>query len=378
MKIIHVVPSMAEEASGPSYSVSSLSRATNDAGTPAIVIATGERGMPQTEGLLTFPRQPFPYRLGRSPEMRRWIADQVASKSVAVVHNHSLWMMPNVYPGCATRGTSVPLVVSPRGTFSKWALGRSKAIKFLFWNGLQKRAIAHARLFHATAGSEYDDIRRLGFRQPVAIIPNGIDVPENAPFLGRKAGRTLLFLSRVHPTKGIELLLEAWAALQDEHRQWEVRIVGPGDPDYLLRLRELALKLRAERVTFEGPLYGRDKDEAYRSADLFVLPTHSENFGMAVAEALAAGVPVITTRGAPWSGLVDQRAGWWVDIRVESLRSALDEAMSKHAGELAEMGARGRAWMQRDFSWERIAGQMIESYRWVREGGTRPDWILND
>ena len=378
MKIIHVVPSIAEEASGPSYSVSSLSRATNDAGATSIVIATGDSGENQKEGLLAFPRRPFPHRLGSSPEMYRWLSRQVASKSVDVVHNHSIWMMPNVYPGWVTKGTGVPLVVSPRGTLSKWALGRSKAVKFLFWNGLQRRAIAHARLFHATAESEYDDIRRLGFRQPVAVIANGIDVLDNAPVLRRQPGRTLLFLGRVHPKKGIEFLLEAWASLQHEHRQWKVRIVGPGDPDYLRRLRQLSLKLRVERVTFDGPLYGRDKDEAYRSADLFVLPTHSENFGVAVAEALAAGCPVVTTKGAPWSGLADQRAGWWVDIGIEPLRQALEQAMAKHPGDLAEMGARGRAWMERDFSWDRIAARMIESYRWVREGGTRPEWIRND
>lgn len=381
MKIINIVPYIDEEASGPAYTTTALIQEMNRLGvTSQLVVTTDieDRLRSGDDVLKTFPRRRFLYRLGRSPEMLRWLRAEIASNKVGVVHNNSLWMMPNVYAGWVTRGTNVPLVVSPHGTFSEWALNRSRAVKFLFWNTLQKRAIAHAALFHATAESEYEDIRRLGFRQPVAVVANGIDIPVLAPRVRDSARRTLLFLSRVHPVKGIELLLDAWAGLQNAHPQWTLRIVGPGDPAYLRELHQRAATLRVERVVFDGPLYGLEKDEAYRSADLFVLPTHSENFGMAVAEALAAGVPVITTRGAPWSGLVDQSAGWWVDIGVDPLRSALDEAMSKHAGELAEIGGRGRAWMQRDFSWQRIAVQMIESYRWIREGGSRPEWIRND
>jgi len=325
-----------------------------------------------------FPRQKLPYKLGRSPEMYRWLREEASSGKMDIIHNHSIWMMPNVYPGWVSRETTVPLVVSPRGTFSKWAMERSRLIKVLFWNGLQKQAIAHAKLFHATAESEYEDIRRLGFRQPVAIIPNGIDIPKKSTDDRRSEEKTLLFLGRIHPVKGLELLLEAWTRLQSTHADWRLRVVGPGDPAYRRKLSALALSLGAERVTFTGPLYGLEKVEAYQSANLFVLPTHSENFGMAVAEALAAGCPVVTTKGAPWADLPEQRAGWWIDIGIEPLRLALDEAMSKHPRELMAMGARGRAWMERDFSWGEIAARMIESYRWVREKGAQPGWIRYD
>ncbi len=377
MRALHVVPSIEQEASGPSYAVASLSRAMNHAGAESRLITTGAGRTDKDAGVRTFPRRPFPYRLGRSPEMYRWLRSEVAAKAIDIVHNHSIWMMPNVYPGWVTQKGDAPLVVSPHGTFSEWALGRSKAVKFVFWNSLQRRAITHAALFHATAESEYTDIRRLGFRQPIALIPNGVDIPEVAAQPHREQ-KTLLFLSRVHPGKGVEFLLEAWARLQRAHPEWILRIVGPGDPAYVRKLADLATSLRAERVTFAGALYGREKHDAYQSADLFVLPTHSENFGMAIAEALAAGCPVITTRGAPWSGLVEHQAGWWVDIGVEPLRTALEQAMSTDACALWEKGARGRSWMERDFSWDRIAAQMLESYRWVREGGTRPAWIHND
>lgn len=380
MKIVHVVPYIDEEASGPAYTTTALNRTMNVLGASSqLVVTTDSTNVPQdgNHAVRTFPRSKFLYRLGRSPEMRRWLQAEAASGTIDIVHNNSLWMMPNVYPGWVTRGTKTPLVVSPRGTFSEWAMKRSRTVKFLFWWSLQRRAIAHTALFHATAGSEYDDIRRLGFRQPVAVIPNGVDIP-GPRLMEPSRSRTLLFLGRVHPVKGVDLLLKAWSGLQAAFPDWCLRIVGPGDAGYLAQLRTLATSLTAERVEFAGALYGKDKTHAYQAADLFVLPSHSENFGVAVAEALAAGCPVVTTKGAPWSGLAEQRAGWWIDIGVESLRKALEEAMSKHPGGLAEMGARGRSWMERDFSWERIATQMMEAYRWVREGGTRPEWIRND
>jgi len=382
MRLVHVVPYVGEEASGPAYTTTTLNQKMNELGMSSRLLVTSDRGNGPIsfDGTVTeFPRRRFPYQLGRSPEMLQWLRNEVAAGKVDIVHNNSLWMMPNVYSGWATAGTKIPLVVSPHGTFSEWALRRSRAVKFLFWNTLQKRALARTALFHATAESEYEDIRRLGFRQPVAVVPNGVDIPPLSGEMRREGGEaTLLFLSRVHPVKGLEYLLRAWAVLQDAHPRWRLRIVGPGDPGYLKKLGDLASSLRLERVTFAGPRYGQEKDEAYRSADLFVLPTHSENFGVAVAEALAAGCPVVTTRGAPWSGLVDHRAGWWVDIGAEPLRAALDEAMSTDRRALAEMGARGRSWMEREFSWDRIAAQMIESYRWLHEGGSRPGWIVND
>jgi glycosyltransferase involved in cell wall biosynthesis len=311
--------------------------------------------------------------------MHRWLRRELASGGVDIVHNNGLWMMPNIYPGWVTRGSGAALVVSPRGTFSRFAMNRSRHVKKLFWHSLQKRALANTALFHATADHEYADIRRMGFRQPVAVIPNGIDLPDGAPAARPpSATRTLLFLSRVHPTKGVDHLLQAWAGVQSDHPDWNLRIVGPGDTAYVEQLQTLGARLGVQRVAFDGPLYGADKWAAYRGADLFVLPTHTENFGMAIAEALAAGCPVITTRGAPWPGLAGTGAGWWIDIGANPLRAALTEAMAQPAGKLAQMGARGRAWMERDFAWDQIAAKMLESYRWAREGGTRPVWIHCD
>jgi len=381
VRLIHVIPSVSQEASGPSYVVLRLCESLVEKG-HELSLAALDFGQIQSPPsfLKTFQLGVGPRSLGRSPALSRWLETQVQSGSVDLIHNHSLWMMPNIYPGWATRRGRIPLVVSPHGTFSAWALNRSRWKKWFVWRLGQKSAISHAALFHATADSEYQDIRRAGFRQPVCIIPSGVDIPLIAPSRSDKSGpRRLLFLSRIHPVKGIENLLRAWAVIAPRFPDWVLDIVGPKHDDYALEMQRLATKMQVPRVAFVGPLYGEAKFKAYRDADLFVLPTFSENFGLAVAEALAAGTPAIVTKGAPWSGLNSEGAGQWIDSGLDPLIAALETLMQRSPEELSSMGSRGRQWMQRDFSWERIGAQMAESYHWLMSGQdakSRPDWIV--
>jgi glycosyltransferase involved in cell wall biosynthesis len=135
-------------------------------------------------------------------------------------------------------------------------------------------------------------------------------------------------------------------------------------------------ELSASRVDFDGPLYGSEKWAAYREAGLFVLPTRNENFGMVVAEALAGGLPVISTKGAPWAGLETERCGWWVDYGADALAAVLEEALRLPTVTRTEMGRRGRAWMRREFGWEGIAERMVEVYLWCLHGGARPECVM--
>jgi len=378
MRVIHVVPAITEEAAGPSYAVPRLCESLIGRGVDVQLAALDWAPMPVSLPYLkTFPLGLGPRRLGVSPRMRRWLEEEAASGQVDLIHNHSLWMMPNVYPGRASRRGRCPLVVSPRGTLSAWALGRSALRKRIFWRILQAPALRAAACFHATAESEYKDIRRLGFRQPVCILPNGIDLPPFAekPETGR---RILLFLGRIHPVKGVDLLLRSWQSLEPRFPDWELHVAGPDNGGYLAEMQALAAQLRLERVVFCGPLLGEGKWRAYRAASLFVLPTHSENFGITVAEALAAGTPAIVTKGAPWGGLEKQGAGWWIDIGVDPLVACLEQTLALPAMRLAAMGRAGREWMKSDYSWERIGTQQSLAYRWLLEGGETPPWVRLD
>lgn len=374
MKIIHVVPHIGAEAAGPSYSVPRLCQSIAAKGNEVVLSYLGdERAIP---GVRNEVYPSWPILRGFAVSHQHAIALRKDARRVDIVHNHSLWSMVNVAAGWVVPGQHAKLVTSPRGTLSEWAMGHSRRRKQLVWP-LQQRALLRADLLHATCEDEYADIRRLGLRAPVAIVPNGIDLPDLVPrsVLGGEGQRTLLFLSRVHPKKGIELLLDAWAVLESRHPQWRLRIVGPGDPDYLAALHAQAMRNGLRRVAFEGPLYGDDKAAAYRNADLFVLPTHSENFGMVVAEALAQECPAIVSYGAPWSGLDSEGCGWWVPNDVDSLCATLGAAMAQSPEALHTMGARGRQWMQRDFDWAAIAQQMVQAYHWLLEGGNPPGCI---
>ncbi|MDD5034078.1 MAG: glycosyltransferase [Methylococcaceae bacterium] len=377
-RIIHTVPAISEEASGPSYAVVRLCESLISEGDAVTLSTLDWAPMDSPPAFVKrFPLGLGPRRLGRSPAMRRWLTKAVADREVRLIHNHSLWMMPNVYPGWIAKKSDIPLIVSPHGTLSDWAMRNGSPVKQLFWPLLQRPVLNATTCFHATAKSEYEDIRRLGFKQAVAMIPIGIDIPEWNP-KQQSEFRTLLFLGRIHPKKGLDLLLPAWGAVQNRFPDWRLKIVGPDNDGHLQRMQQLAKELGLERIVFTGALLGREKREAYRDADLFVLPTHSENFGISVTEALAGGTPAIVTKGAPWQGLEEHQAGWWVDISVDALVACLESALNQPHDELEAMGLRGRSWMEADFSWQRIGKQMVQTYRWMIDGGTPPEWVWLD
>jgi glycosyltransferase involved in cell wall biosynthesis len=378
MRTIHVVPSISNESSGPSYSVVNLCRSLleSDVAT-TLVTLEGPDSSNKSAMIKSFPVTGYPARLGRSPQMRDWLAKVAKDGSIDIMHNHSLWMMPNVYSCKAVKDTKVPLIVSPRGTLSERAMSNGSKVKKAFWPLFQRPVLDQVTCFHATAMSEYEDIRRMGFQQPVAVIPNGIDVPDvKTPLRGDM--RTLLYLGRIHPIKGLDNLLPAWGAVQDCFTEWQLRIVGPDNKGYLNEMKQLAVKLKLERIEFSGPLTGDKKMAAYSEAGLFVLPSYSENFGMTVAEALASGTPAIVAQGAPWSGLNDNDAGWWIDIGIDPLVVCLEHALSQPRLSLDTMGMNGRRWMESDFSWDNIAVKMKATYDWILNGGSKPVCVIDE
>jgi len=380
MKIVHIVPSISAEASGPSYSVPRLCDALTCQGEEVelhVLSPAPANASFQHYTTHAHPSWPLLPRLGISPRMRNALAK--SAKTAQIMHNHSLWMLPNIYPSSAVKGTQCRLVTTPRGTLSEYAINRSRWLKRAVWALGQRNVLRESACLHATAEIEYHEIRHKGLHAPVAIIPNGIEIPsEHKHQKSSKQLRRLLFLGRIHPKKAVDLLLHAWAKLEKQYSDWELHIVGPDNIGYLSKMQALAEELKIKRMTFPGPVYGSEKRRAYLSADLYVLPTHSENFGMTVAEALAHGVPAIVSKGAPWAGLEKERCGWWIDIGEEPLAECMGEAMSKSSKDLADMGMRGREWMNRDFSWDKIGKMMHKTYEWVLGGGTPPVWVVTD
>lgn len=381
MRVVHIVPAITKEASGPSYSVVRLCESLIAQKQEVTLAALDLETIPSPPCFLkTFPIGWGPRQLGRSPSMHHWLEKQLQSNTVDILHNHGMWQMNAIYPGSVAKKFNRNLVVSPRGAFSEWAMQYGSVTKKAFWPLLQQPAIANASCFHATAISEYEDIRRLGFRQPVAIIPNGIDIPDIIHKV-QQDFRTLLFLGRIHPVKGLDMLLPAWKTVQNHFPNWQLVIAGSdigyyGKSDYLQEMQSLAQKLGLERIKFIGELRGIEKMQAYQNSELFILPSYSENFGVTVAEALATGTPAIVTKGAPWNGLVAQQAGWWIDINLDALVATLEDALNRTPEYLEQMGMRGRTWMTDEFSWERIGSQMVNTYQWLLDKSLPvPAWV---
>lgn len=305
----------------------------------------------------------------------RALRDEVKASPPALIHDHGIWLPTNVAAALVAGAWNVPLVVSTRGMLTDWALQHNRWKKWLAWKVYQRRVLEHASLFHVTSQEEVDALRDLGFGQPAAVVPNGVPLPELRRPTGSPGEKNrALFLSRLHPKKGLPMLLEAWARVQPEG--WMLELVGPsekGHRDELEgRVRQLEL---SDSVQFAGPVSDEEKWNVYRQADLFLLPTHSENFGIVVAEALAAGVPVLTTTGAPWEELETRNCGWWVDPDTESIAAALDKATALDDEQRIEMGRRGRALVEERYTWEGVAAQMIAAYRWLLEEGSQPDIV---
>lgn len=307
----------------------------------------------------------------------------------SVISQHGLWLHYGRVAKNIGNRRRVPVIIHPHGMLEPWALQRSSWKKKITGRLWEYENLRHAACLRVTSAEELKSVRAFGLKNPVALIPNGIDTEDYGSLPTKteaesllpalKDRRVLLFLSRLHPVKGLPILLKAWHALESERRDWLLAIAGPDQLDHARELKQLVDELDLkDAVVFTGALFDEEKRAAYALAELFVLPSHSENFGVVVAEALAAGLPVIAGTGTPWNGLLEHGCGWWIENRVETLTETLRETLSTPKRELAEMGAKGREWMRKDFAWERLAAEMIEVCEWTLGGGKHPSCVAMD
>jgi glycosyltransferase involved in cell wall biosynthesis len=254
---------------------------------------------------------------------------------------------------------SKPIVWSPHGALQRWG-GSTKPLLKRIWELICNGLLHPDRcVLHVTCRDEAEESRRRITRARIEIVENGVDIPSNIP------GRTwtpdgvlrLFFIGRLHPKKGIENLLQALKSLDE---RYSLTVCGVGEPAYESSLRMLVNDLGlSRRVHFSGQVEGETKSRAFWNADICVVPSHTENFAMVVAEALAHGVPVIASQGTPWKELVERQCGLWVENNPSSLVKAITEMRGR---DLSQMGKNGRQWMVESFSWEAVAGRMSTVY----------------
>jgi glycosyltransferase involved in cell wall biosynthesis len=369
MKICQIVPSLAEKHGGPSKSVRSLSAALASAGNDVELLTTDPHaprgGTWQTEGRLQtgiFHRD-WPERLCPSADLRR----ALTVSDAAVVHHHSLWLRTLHYAHQRAR-RGAKLVVSPRGMMSSWAWhhrsGRKRLSRLLVHPG----ALAAVNGWHATSVDEEAEIRALGFTAPVCVAPNGVEAPTATDVEAARKRWTeicptvterpvALFYSRFHQKKRVLDLIDVWA--ESAPRDWLLLLVGIPQDYTPETLEAYAAKIGiGDRV---AAFAGVGLPPPYPIASLFVLPSHNENFGLVIAEAMAHGVPVLVTDTTPWAAVNAPGYGWCVPWT--GYGDALRSATAENQEALRERGVRAREWVLREFAWDRTAGKLAEFYR---------------
>ena len=296
-----------------------------------------------------------------------------------LIHAQNLWLPLYHKLAKIARKHSIPFIMTPRGTLEPWSLRQKKWKKKFAMALYQKKDIQKASCILATADMEAEHIRNLGITPPIAVIPNGIDVSEyKCRPLSFKSSvkKQIVFISRIHEKKGIEILIQAWDKLASIYPDWNVVIAGNGEEIYIQKLKNIIkTKCLDSVIQIVPPVFGEAKHQLYCESSLFVLPTYSENFGMVIAEAMSCGVPAITTSGTPWQELNEKEIGWCIDLSVDNLIVAISAAINIGQDALFDMGQKASQHIREMYQYTNVAAKNKAVYEWIVNGGVKPDYV---
>ena len=372
MKILHVTPSFypALIYGGPTYSVYALCRSlvgrqcqvrvlTTDANGPNSVLSVNT-----TQDVEVSPRLVVRYchriaDVSVSPTLLRLLAGYISWADV--IHLTSVYSFPTIPALFACKLLGKPVVWSPRGMLQQWE-GRKRPLLKCLWDPVCNIAAPKRMVLHVTSEQEARESQSRLPGVEMIVIPNGVDVPQGVSHRNGEDRWRFAYLGRLDPKKGIENLLDAYEIVGGAlDRASSLVIAGDGDGPYTGQIYSQIDKRGLDgTVQMIGHVSGDAKREFFETIDTLVIPSHTENFGMVVAEALAHGVPVIASRGTPWSRVEEVGCGLWVDNDPRNLAAAMGRITSMP---VREMGCKGREWMQREFSWDFVAERMIGVYR---------------
>lgn len=388
MKVLHFITSISLKGGGPSRSV------------PMLVKGLAEVDVDIT--LMTFRSDDMNTHAldGTSAKLKvleegvtaKEIEEFILAEKFDLIQMQSMWAKSYHQVAQIARKHNIPYLITPRGMLEPWSLSQKKWKKKIALMLYQMNDLQKAACIFTTAEMEAQHVRELGVKVPMSVIPNGIETDGYACRTSMEGvKKQILFLSRVHVKKGIELLIDAFAHLHKDFSEWSVVIVGNGETDYIESLKQKVKSLKLENcINILPPVFGDAKTKLYQQSSLFCLPSYSENFGMVIAEAMSCGVPAITTNGTPWQLLNgdyttmgasldmlgdDQRTGWCIELSVENLEKTLREAMSIDPVTLYKMGQRGSRMINENFNYRSVAKKTRRLYEWIVNGGQEPEFI---
>lgn len=367
MKIVHYIPSIDRTSGGVGVYIQLLANELGKLCNLYIVTSPSENPLHiENAKVITIPSKLTEFR-----KMKREWCNLLNEIWPDIVHVNCCWMPQSAFAQKWAQKLGFKVILSPHGMLEPWIISRhywTKKVPALLL--YQKAAVVNADCIHATAESEKENLLKLGYNSKIEVVANGIDVDSIVMKDSWERKKNILFLSRVHVKKGIEFLLEAVAMIKDKIEGYTINIAGEGESEYILSLKNKAKELRiSDMVNFCGGVYGDKKWKLFREADVFVLPTYSENFGIVVGEALACGTPVITTKGTPWRELETEHCGWWTEIGIEATKEALLSFLTLSGDELKEMGNNGRKLVESRYSTRKIAQEMYSLYNKIHKDG---------
>lgn len=382
---LHVISGMDVKHGGPTLIVPSLGAATMETGRYQVrVLDFAKKGesSPYSKG------ESIQYnRLSRdlcqfvfSPTFRRRVRDLV--RSSAVVHTHGLWKPHNSFLAVTALTKQIPVVVSAHGMLHQWALKTKGWKKYPYYHLAERHILSLCSCLLALTVAEVEDYRRMGLTTPVAVIPNGIEIqslPSADLFLEAhglaRDQRLILFLGRIHPKKGVDVLCRAWSRIANSHPDAHLVIAGPGEKADIKRLEALIGTLSIKsRVSMTGLISGDVKLSALAASYCFVLPSHSEGLSVAVLEALAAGLPVVVSTACNQPEIEERRCGLISSATVDDVAVAVDHLLRLPSRDLIDMRIQARS-LAETYSWSTIGTKMADVYDWV-QGGKRPDGFI--
>lgn len=383
MIVAHLAPKLYHAGGGVSAAVHSLSRATSRAEVHVVGITDTMPDCTVWDEVTVHEENVVgPRSLAYAPGLRRTL-ERI---NPDIVHRHGLWMYYGFVGGQWQQTTGRPLVISPHGMLDSWALSNSKLKKKVASVLFERRQLQRASCLHALNDAELRAIRDCGIRSPVAVIPNGVELPDETPF--RKASqsgegvppaaRVMLYLGRIHPKKGLRSLLEAFAIIRNDPlaADWNLAVVGWDDGGHQASLQEFTETLAlADRVQWLGPRFGANKHAMLRSADAFVLPSHSEGLPLAVLEAWSYGMPVLMTDACNLPEGFDSAAAHRLHTAPLRMADDLRGFFKLDDAARVAMGLRGRALVTARFTSQRVGGEMLHVYEWLLNQQERPSFV---